>query len=643
MSALEAGVSFDLTFPYPITPPSQHDFLMHPSYAFDAPPFLDLPSAYHDARSSSKPSSVYSAVSAADSAPDSVSTGFSTPPPRPSPPVRHHGPVLLPRIRPQDQHIDACEPLRAAPAPARKSRSSRCRNGALSAARTASRTAAEPIPSGHTGSYAATTAATGTAYAHLASLSGTDPVMDEHSLPAANPAPLLSSSVDFSNFTCRDGRNTGIMTTEPGVMTGPRPASTCFAGLDADALGGGYGYPPYRHSSLASSSSSTHSMMTTPPPDLPLPSFLTRAQSPVSLAGSPEPVSMSAPPAPCTTLIHYLTMPNPAASLVRTISLPTRDSSIRHFWWDVRNVRPWRSFNAQSILALPGASALLTTPVPASFLPRRGMPSRHPETEASLHGIYASYYLPKLNAALSLSSGQPLQLSVPAKSSSSHSIKDLVFVANPAAESSTATAPALFGGKPLARVVGLVRSFDRFNTGMRVEGNVKRVEYLRGLAALQHAMREHCCRYGFILTEIELVLVRSGTEPVPFFGHLEVTSVQLSDTAARSDDAAAAAAAAAIAPTTTTTSSPPLTACLALWGLCQLAGDDTPAGHAPWRAEIGAPAEGTRRKAKPRDAWMPQPQLAEKREAKRTRGWIWPEDAVGRKELGKRGVKYGGI
>ena len=87
----------------------------------------------------------------------------------------------------------------------------------------------------------------------------------------------------------------------------------------------------------------------------------------------------------------------------------------------------------------------------------------------------------------------------------------------------------------------------------------------------------------------------------------------------------------------------PMTACLALWGLCMLASDDVGvAGHAHWRAEIGAPAEGTRRKALPRDNWMPQPQLAEKREAKRARGWVMPEDAVGRKELGKRGVRYGG-
>jgi hypothetical protein len=309
---------------------------------------------------------------------------------------------------------------------------------------------------------------------------------------------------------------------------------------------------------------------------------------------------------------------NPAASLVRTVSFPMRDPGIRHFWWDIRSVRPW-SLTARTIFSLPGASALLTTPVPAALLLPGAMSSRHPETEASLHAIYASYYLPKLNAALAMSSSRPLHLSVPAKPA-----KDMLFVANAQGESSCAA--AMFGGKPSARVVGLVRSFDRFNTGMRVEGNVKRVEYLRGLAALHHAMREHSCRYGFILTEIEVVLVRCGTEATPFFGELEVTSVQLAVTA---DDEGAAET--------------PLTACLALWGMCQLAGDEAPPGHPTWKTEIGAPAEGTRRKAKPRDSWMPQPQLAEKREAKRSRGWVWPEDAIGRKELGKRGVKYGGI
>lgn len=335
-----------------------------------------------------------------------------------------------------------------------------------------------------------------------------------------------------------------------------------------------------------------------------------------------------------TTLMDFLTSANPAASLVRTVNFPHRDPHIKHFWWDVRTVRSWTTFNATSILSLP-AAAILSAPVPAPTLPQPSMSARHPETESALHSIYANYYLPKLNSALALgptsSSGRgagaaPLQLSVP--SPSKNGINDLLFTANPAGESSTAS--AIFGGKPTARVVGLVRTFDRFNTGMRVEGNIKRVEYLRGLAALHHAMREHGCRYGFILTEIELVVVRNGTETTPTFGDLEVTSVQLASSSSTSATAGSQG-------------DTPLTACLALWGLCQLASDQPQPGHAHWKSEIGAPAEGTRRKAGPRDSWMPTPQLAEKREAKRSRGWVFPEDAVGRKEMGKRGVRYNGM
>lgn len=351
--------------------------------------------------------------------------------------------------------------------------------------------------------------------------------------------------------------------------------------------------------------------------------YAPRAPSPLAHA------SMSPEPTPTTTLMEYLTLPNPAPSLVHTISFPLRDPHTKHFWWDVRQVRPWSSFNASAILSLPGASSILSCSVPTPLLPTPVATARHPETEQALHAIYASYYLPKLNSALACTTTRPLRLSVPSKpATAAHSgmQTDCMFVANMAGESSSAS--AIFGGKPNARVVGLVKSFDRFNTGMRVEGNVKRVEYLRGMSHLHHAMREHGCRYGFILTEIELVFVRNGDERTPHFGYLEVGSVQLAATG-ESESAG-------------DREEFTLTACLALWGLCMLASDEPAMGHAHWKAEIGAPAEGTRRKALPRDDWMPQPQLAEKREAKRARGWVLPEDAVSRKELGKRGVRYGG-
>ncbi|KAJ4208585.1 hypothetical protein NW767_001693 [Fusarium falciforme] len=576
MSALAVDMPFDFNFPSasierPSPPPAM------PVVPFDQA-LLDMAYASASAnaaghisghsRSSSKVS-VYSTASA-ESDPESLASRLTTPP-RASPPVRQHGPLLLPKIRSQDQDIDAtpCGHYRMTTPPA-------------------------PRPSRHTRSY-------------------TNPE-SIHAITFDSPATVASVNTPFSSQT--DDLSGALLTSPANFATHVSGSSHSrrASSLDNTTLDK-YGYPTYRQMP-------TYVPIATPQPqsDYGFASYnySPRSQSPLSISTTPDPT-------PNTNLISFLTCSNPAASLVRTISFPLRDATTKHFWWDVRNIRSWSSFNAATILSLPGATAVLTSPVPASLLPQPAFTSRHPETEAALHSIYASYYLPKLNSALAMSSTRPLHLSVPPKTSG---LNDLVFVANGAGES--ATAAAMFGGKPTARVVGLVRSFDRFNTGMRVEGNIKRVEYLRGLAAIHHAMREHGCRYGFILTEIELVLVRNGTETTPFFGDLEVTSVQLASSAPEGD-------------ASTLPHETPLTACLALWGLCQLASDDTPAGQAHWRAEIGAPAEGTRRKAQPRDSWIPQPQLAEKREAKRSRGWVWPEDAIGRKELGKRGVRYGGI
>ncbi|OAA39125.1 sialidase [Metarhizium rileyi] len=614
MSALEADVAFNFTFPSPASPHSQDSFMMDPVYSFD-PSLLEIPYTRRHVRSSSKTSSIYSAVSTVESPAGSVCTRLTTPP-RASPPIHQHGPVLLPKIRPQDQYIDECQPAHHTPVSMKKSH--RSRNTSPGSVGPSS---VKSMRSSHAGNYTNPETLVSMAYAHLSPFSSGNSLDEQH--PLSNPAPLLSSPANFHHTNGRRGShmsgNVGMITIEPDTMPTLPQSSVCY-NLDANTLEK-YGYTTYRQMPFMTTATSA---MQTPPPELSYPSYARRDQSPLSLDGTPEP---AAAPTSVTTLINYLMETNPAASLVRTVSFPMRDPTIKHFWWDVRNIRPWSSFNAQTVFALRGASGLLTTPVPASLLPQSGMPCRIPETEASLHSIYASYYLPKLNCALAISSGCPLRLSVPTKSP--NSVKDLLFIANAAGESSSAS--VIFGGKPLARVVGLVRSFDRFNTGMRVEGNIKRVEYLRGLSALHHAMREHSCRYGFILTEIELVLVRSGTEATPFFGDLEVTSVQLSVTTSSANGADDLG------------SSTPLTACLALWGMCQLASDENPVVHAHWKTEIGAPAEGTRRKAKPRDNWMPQPQLAEKREAKRSRGWVWPEDAIGRKELGKRGVKYGGI
>ncbi|KAJ4155792.1 hypothetical protein LMH87_001021 [Akanthomyces muscarius] len=562
MSGLVSDVAFDFTLAdspaslgRPLTPPQ--DFPIHQNYYFDSS-LLEIPHHSRHARSSSKASSIYSAVSAAESAADSVCTRMTTPP-RASPPIRQHGPLLLPKIRPQDQQIS--NPV----TPAHRMQTMTPPQRKISKKKRASHTRSQTNPE----------AISSMAMSHLAF---SHPVQQQAVMcsPMSLPRDLDS-----------------------------RRSSTCSA-VDATVIDD-YSFSSYHMGFMPGEYSMPHDYGY---------QFAPRATSPLSMASTPEPTAS-------LSLLSFLTSPSPAASLVRTVSYPLRDPNTKHFWWDARNVRQWSSFNMAAIMTLPGASGLLSTPVPAPLLPEPSFSARHPETEASLHAIYASYYLPKLNSALAISSNRPLQLSVPNRIPAN--MNEQLFVGNVAGDSSTAA--AMFGGKPTARVVGIVRSFDRFNTAMRVEGNIKRVEYLRGLAAIHHAMREHSCRYGFILTEIELVIVRNGKETVPNFGELDVTSIPLNAAAPDCDLSQ-------VQP-----ESLPLTACLALWGLCQIASDSS-CGWAPYKTEIGAPVEGTRRKALKRDDWIPQPQLAEKREAKRARGWTWPEDAIGRRELGKRGVKY---
>ncbi|KAI1874432.1 hypothetical protein JX265_004640 [Neoarthrinium moseri] len=550
MASLAADMSF---FTYPSCEPATP-----PSFTFD-PSFLEIP--YHPGHA--RTTSYGSICSTIESSPaDSVSTRVTTPS-RSPPPIRQHGPLLLPKIRSQDQEIKSSPPkrLKTLPAPVAK----RSRQGTYRPSHTRSFTNPETLN-------------------QFASSYFTQ-AEDQSQLSQS----LMCSPVIF-----------------PQDQSQSRRAST--VSLDGTTLEK-YGFPTYRQMPSyvpAVTQPQVESYMYA--------QYTPRAPSPLSIASTPEPIAS-------TTLMNYLTTANPAPSLVRTISFPLRDPNTKHFWWDVRQIRPWTAFTSSTILSLPDASGLLNCPVPAPLLPQPATSARHPETEAALHNIYASYYVPKLNSALAVSSQRPLQLSVPSKPTNPN---DHIFTANVAGDS--ASAAAIFGGKPTARVVGLVKSFDRFNTGMRVEGNIKRVEYLRGLAHLHHVMREHGCRYGFILTEIELVVVRNGAEGTPHFGYLEVASVQLAATGEGAED----------------DEEQQLTACLALWGLCTMASDEAAPGHCHWKSEIGAPAEGTRRKALGRDDWMPQPQLAEKREAKRTRGWVFPEDPVGRKELGKRGVRYGG-
>jgi hypothetical protein len=366
-----------------------------------------------------------------------------------------------------------------------------------------------------------------------------------------------------------------------------------------------------------------------------------------------------------TTLLSYLTLPIQPISLVRNVSVvPTRGMH-DYFWWDIRNLRSWTSFSLAAFGSLDSRLIqLLKTEIPAELTPHVAVSpaTLAPESEPALVSLIRDLYAPRVNAALAVSQGKDhLQLyAAPDVRSTGHKNHGHPhFLANYLSDTESTSA-----GLPRGRLVGIVKSFDRWNTGMRNEAPHRRVEYLNGLAHLQRCMREHSCRYGFIITEIELVCVRAGCDPgddVPYFGFIEIAaSIPLKTSASsgiRSHVPVPAPLATPISARSFSSSSnssfpsnhdspesesteeaaeAPMTAGLALYFLLMLSKamplPQQPSAH----LNVGGPGALTRQRilSEPKDKWIPEPQIGERRDAKRVRGWVWPQDAWHRREGG---------
>ena len=330
---------------------------------------------------------------------------------------------------------------------------------------------------------------------------------------------------------------------------------------------------------------------------------------------------------PTNTIREYMTESNPAVNLVPTHYRGYGDGNPKHCWWDIRNIRQWEDFNVESIMNIDILNGLLNVDVNAAALPKPAVLSTtgaNPQDLPSLAQTIENFHVAKVNAALRVVQGTDRHIVMQAARTNQDGPH---FVANFANDSE-----ASIGGNGRGRVVGLVKPYEQWNSGKR--NTEKRdekcqagVEYLRHLAHLQVLMRTHNCRYGFIITEIELVCVRLGTqEGAPYFGLLEMSSpIPMKAHKAKQG-----------APQR-------MTACLALWYLHMLASDSPLPGQHSWKIEVGPPAAWTRSKVlteglEGRDAWMPKVTQAEIRHANTLRGWAWPEDKVHR---AKEGVNQG--
>ncbi|THC95739.1 hypothetical protein EYZ11_004778 [Aspergillus tanneri] len=362
-----------------------------------------------------------------------------------------------------------------------------------------------------------------------------------------------------------------------------------------------------------------------------------------------------------TTLLSYLTAPTQAINLVRNVSvIPTRGMH-DYFWWDVRNLRSWTSFSLSTFHSINGLTKLLKTAIPSHLTPPTAVPSSRlaPDSEAALMHLIHDIYAPRVNAALAVSQGTEhlsLYTAPIPRMLTNRNYGGPHFLANYASDTEKTSS-----GIPRGRLVGVVKTFDRWNTGMRNEAPHRRVEYLNGLAHLQRCMREHSCRYGFIITEIELVCVRAGCDEgddVPYFGFLEVSRPIPTNLAAGSYEEGSRSYSRAYAHSPTPSSdsslasqspvidewtepSPhalnvPMTASLALYFLLMLSKSVPLPSQPSAHLNVGGPGALTRQRILPegKDKWIPEPQIGERRDAKRVRGWVWPQDAWHRREGG---------
>ncbi len=552
------------------------------------------------------------------SSPEMTAAGIT--PPRS--PVRSYGPVLLPKVRNQDQ---VAEPT-AGPIRHRRTMSTSTVNH---------------------GQYP---------YSRPVSLSRRGSSPFNHNLynnQSTLTSPVSNSSYDFNlstlnspiTFTSSEGRRGSYVSSHSRSTSANRSRHdrASSAGSVDESVISRYGFPTYRnlpnYVTASSAGQSNLNLVTSLPSTFAtVPEIPTYTQDFVIPEFEPAPAvqypsfteaSFNAfqDVAPTSSLSEYLSSANPSPSLVRRVTSAPRGIA-NHFWWDVRNLRSWEDFNITTIKSIPSVLPLLEVPVPTSYLPQPCRQNLQPENESALQDICTNYYANKVNAALKVAQGSTHMVMRAIKPvPGARSQPD--FISNyPSDYEKT-----LFGDSR-GRVVGLVKCYDQWNTGMRGESPPKQVLYLQGLAHLHRVMREHGCRYGFIMTEIEILCVRCGgpsdaatIDPttvnaqtgVPIFGYLETSApIRLSTSGTHPE-----------------TGDIQLTAALALWYLHMLAKENPFAGMGTWRMDVGGPAALTRQNHLEKDSWIPKPQLSEKRESKRIRGWVFPDEPLSKRECGK--------
>ncbi|KAL8918913.1 MAG: hypothetical protein Q9172_005208 [Xanthocarpia lactea] len=560
-------------------------------YRAVTPPYTGAPYTRNDGRHSRHTST--STVCSQNSSPDSIATHATTPS---RSPIRQHGPTLLPKLRTQDSTL---KPI-ARPSAHRRASSQACpqtRTTQLSRPGMQRSTTSPP----ECVNLVSPVSATSTASPWAATSAISSPVTVSSSYSRKPSGHARSSSTPWNGSAARPYSSAPYRSGTPTYKT--RPAY-------------------YTNSVNPGASTFIPPPITTYQPN----NYSTYSSYDASILTDFVYVSEDEPQ---TTLQKYLTSPNPAVNLVERVNIMNGYGQHSHFWWDIRNLETWDDFNLDTIHSIPGFQGLLNVNFRAATMQHPHIPASrlHPSSESALQDIYASFFVPKVSSALKASIGTPNYLSMRAADKGRDGPHFLANYQNDFEKT--------LAGNGRGRVVGIVKTFDRWNTSMRHEMGQRRVEYLAGLAHIHRYMREHSCRYGFIITEIELVCVKLGSSSTKRGEENDNDDNADEDDEEDDDDNIPYFGSLSLAPTIALKNTEGLTACLALWYLHMLAKDDPLPGQLGWKVEIGPPGDVTRSKVlEKKDAWIPEPGMAEKRVAKTVRGWVMPSDPWNRKKEG---------
>lgn len=531
-----------------------------------------------------------------DWSPESAMTAASTPPRSPLK-IRETGPLLLPRVRAQDQLMGF---------------------------------GPDPMSFGHARSTSLTSNDFPMQFGgRLPTPQREQDQFTNNTMSSSSLTVPSRNSVPF-DFTSSQRPAMAHMRSRSASQLRSHSRNSSSSSIDASLLNR-YGYPTYRQSPTPQPAGMA-TPMSRPPSAM---SFLTpiggqvqsyparrrTASPPANTSRLSVEINEAADPSwdiEESSLLDYLTKPNPTPSLTQRTVEP-RPSGKTDFWFDVRNVRSWSDFTVETIAAVPSFLELLKIGVSARALPTPGPVNLTPETPAQLAELCAKHHAVKVNAALKVSQGDKHIEIRALKSTSGGARQQPNFVA-----SYQSDAEKTIYGDGRGRVVGIVRCFDHWHSGMRNESALHKINYLRALAHLHRCMREHGCRYGFIMTEIELVCVRAGgpvseDSQVPLFGYLELAApIQMSTSGLAASGELQ------------------ITADLALWYLHMLAKEEPLPGQYTWRMDVGGAAARSRSHHLPQDGWIPAVHQVDKREAKRARGWVFPNEPLSKREVGKK-------